>query len=263
MKIPDNNISDISNNGSILSKTGSIPKHVAIIMDGNGRWAKERGSIRVEGHREGVKRVRPIVEQCRKLGIRYLTLFCFSTENWSRPELEVSALMKLFMFHLGSEIDNLKKNGVRLRAIGDRSKLPPAVSKALSDAEAKTESQTGMDLILALSYGSREEIMNAVRGIATDYKNDKITNDQLTEEVFRSYLYGPDIPDPDLLIRTSGEHRISNFLLWQLAYTELVITPTLWPDFTVDKFNLCIEDFQQRERRFGLTDEQIRSEVMA
>ncbi len=233
------------------------PKHIAIIMDGNGRWAQERGLARIEGHKAGVKRVRPIVEYCRKSGIRYLTIFCFSTENWQRPELEVNALMKLFTFYLDAEIKDLKGNGVRLRAIGDRSKLPSGVRKALQSAEEQTKENTGLDLVLALSYGAREEIVDGVKKIAADVLSGKLTPDQITNQIITNSLYGPDIPDPDLLIRTSGECRISNFLLWQLAYTEIVITPTLWPDFSVDEIKKCIDEFHRRTRRFGLTDEQI------
>lgn len=243
-----------------ISHASKVPTHVAVIMDGNGRWARSRGMMRVEGHKAGVKRVRPLVEECVKKGIRYLTIFCFSTENWSRPEFEVTALMKLFSFYLDAEVENLKANGVRLRAIGDRSKLPGAVRKALEAGEEKTIGGDKLDLILALSYGGREEIVQAARKIAENAVSGVIKPEEITNETVANALYAPDVPDPDLLIRTSDEHRISNFLLWQLAYSEVVFTPVLWPDFSIEEFSRCLEEFSSRERRFGLTDEQLQGD---
>jgi undecaprenyl diphosphate synthase len=239
------------------SITPKIPNHVAVIMDGNGRWAQSRGLLRVEGHKAGVKRVRPLVEDCVRRGIRYLTIFCFSTENWKRPELEVAALMKLFSYYLDAEVQNLIDNGVRLRAIGDRAKLPVAVQKALASAEQKTATGDKLDLILALSYGGREELVQAAKKIAVDVKAGKINPQDITAETISSSLYAPEVPDVDLLIRTSDEHRISNFLLWQVAYAEIVITSVLWPDFSLDEFEKCLAEFSGRSRRFGLTGEQI------
>lgn len=243
--------------GTPAESTKKVPRHVAVIMDGNGRWAQSRGLMRVEGHRAGVKRVRPLVEECVRKGVRYLTVFCFSTENWKRPELEVSALMKLFSYYLDAEVESLKENGVRLRAIGDRSKLPVAVQKALADAEAKTAECNRLDFILALSYGGREEILTATRKLAQDVKLGKLNPESIDETLFSSALYAADVPDVDLLIRTSDEHRISNFLLWQSAYAEIVFTSVLWPDFSIEEFNKCLDEFAGRVRRFGLTDEQI------
>lgn len=234
-----------------------MPNHVAVIMDGNGRWAQRRGLLRVEGHKAGVKRVRPLVEDCVRRGIRYLTIFCFSTENWNRPEIEVTALMKLFSYYLDAEVQNLKDNGVRLRAIGDRSKLPGAVQRALTDAEKKTDSGDKLDLILALSYSGREELVQAAKKIAVEVKAGELNPEDITADTIVSSLYAPDVPDVDLLIRTSDEHRISNFLLWQVAYAEIVITSVLWPDFSLDEFEKCLAEFAGRSRRFGLTGEQI------
>lgn len=248
----------MQNNGT--SPSSKMPTHVAVIMDGNGRWARSRGQMRVEGHKAGVKRVRPLVEECVKKGIRYLTIFCFSTENWNRPEIEVTALMKLFSFYLDAEIENLIENGVRLRAIGDRSKLPSAVRKALEAGEEKTAKGTNLDLILALSYGGREEIVFAARKLAENAAKGILQPEDITNETFGAALYAPDVPDPDLLIRTSDEHRISNFLLWQLAYSEVVFTPVLWPDFTIEEFSRCLDEYSNRDRRFGLTDEQIQGD---
>jgi undecaprenyl diphosphate synthase len=230
--------------------------HVAIIMDGNGRWAKGRLLPRIEGHRAGAKTVRMVVEESRRLGVRYLTLFTFSTENWRRPVSEVGALMQLFAQYLESELDLLLKNGIRLRSIGDRSRLPEPVQNLLSKTEKATEKNTGMDLILALSYGGREEIASAARRIAEEVKAGSLSAEQINEDTFRNYLYAPDVPDVDLLVRTSDEFRISNFLLWQLAYSEMVVTPVAWPEFGKDEFLRCIEEYGTRVRRFGLTDEQ-------
>jgi len=236
---------------------GKLPVHVAIIMDGNGRWAKERGSPRVEGHKAGVKRVRPLVEECRRLGIRYLTIYCFSTENWNRPKLEVSALMKLFGYYIDAETPSLKENGVRLRAIGDRERLPGGVQEHLRQAEEETKTCDKLDLILALSYGGREEIVHAVQKLVAQVAAGELDPKEITNETLAGSLYAPDVPDPDLLIRTSDEHRISNFLLWQIAYSEVVFTSVLWPDFTVEEFNRCLDEYSGRERRFGLTEDQL------
>ena len=237
-----------------------IPRHVAIIMDGNGRWAKRRFLPRVEGHRNGAKSVRMVVEEARRLGIRYLTLFAFSTENWHRPTDEVGGLMQLFVRHLESELELLLKNGIRLRAMGDVSRLPQAVRELLQRNEEKTKDLTGMDLILAVSYGGRDEVVQAVRKIGRAVKAGEVDPETITEEMFSKSLYLPDVPDPEVLIRTSDETRISNFLLWQLAYAEIVVTPVLWPDFTSDEFHRCLHVFAGRNRRFGRTQEQIDSE---
>ncbi len=239
-----------------LSST-ELPKHVAIIMDGNGRWAKSRSLPRVEGHRMGAKTVRMAVEECRKLGIRYLTLFCFSSENWGRPEQEVSALMKLFVQHLEGEAESLAKNGVRLRAIGDLGSLPVEVREKLNNAMERTKDKSDLDLILAISYGGRDEIVQAVKEVGRRCRDGELNPDEITPAVFSGYLYAPDVPDPDLLIRTSSELRISNFLLWQLAYSEIVISPLFWPEFSKDEFVRCLREYCSRSRRFGLTAEQV------
>jgi len=230
-----------------------IPTHLAIIMDGNGRWAEQRGHKRIEGHKEGAKSVRAIVEQCARLGVRYLTLFSFSTENWGRKADEVSGLMSLFRQYLDSELETLLGNQVRLRAIGQIERLPFPVRAALSRNIESTKNNTRLDLILALSYGGREEILVATRKLATMAAKGEIKPEQINEEVFENELWSAGIPDPDLLIRTSGELRISNFLLWQLAYSEIVIAPELWPDFREEQLLRCLKEFQLRERRFGLT----------
>lgn len=235
-----------------------LPSHVAIIMDGNGRWAHARGLPRVEGHRAGAKTVRRIVEESRRLGIRYLTLYAFSTENWSRPAAEVNALMKLFQRYLRSEIAQLKENGIRLRAIGELSELPKAVRRELEQAMELTEHETGMDLTLAVSYGGRREIVSAVQRISQQVVKGELVPEEIDENSIRQALYAPDIPDPDLLIRTSGESRISNFLLWQLAYSEIVVTEVCWPEFSMDQFLSCLREFSRRDRRFGMTGEQAR-----
>lgn len=260
----DNFSSNQAQNGSNgTSSAGKlIPKHVAIIMDGNGRWAKSRFMPRAEGHRNGAKAVRKIVEESRRSGIQYLTLFAFSTENWHRPEDEVGALMKLFLQYLESEVSLLLKNDIRLRSIGDLTRLPAAVRESLQRCEEKTLECKSMQLIIAISYGSRHEITSAVKAIAQDVADNKISPEQITEATVNQYLYTNDIPDPDLLIRTSDEFRISNFLLWQLAYSEIIVTPVLWPDFDEKQFQLCLEEFGQRRRRFGLTEEQIQSQAM-
>jgi undecaprenyl diphosphate synthase len=256
----------MSDSGGLTVKannTGTLlPRHVAIIMDGNGRWANERHLPRAEGHRAGAKSVRTVVEESRRLGIRYLTLYAFSTENWKRPADEVSALMKLFELHLAKELERLTGNGVRLRAIGDLTRLPAGVRSALDRTIELTVEMDGMDLILAVSYGGREEIAAACRRIAADVAGGHLVCDRVNEETLSSYLYAPDVPDPDLLIRTSGECRISNFLLWQVAYAEIVVSPVLWPDFSKDEFSRCLSEYSRRNRRFGLTGEQIKHSVL-
>ena len=239
----------------------AVPKHIAIIMDGNGRWAKGRGLPRIEGHRQGAKTVRMVVEECRKIGVQHLTLFAFSTENWNRPGAEVTGLMKLFEQYLESELEKLLKNDIRLRAMGDLSKLPKGVRGLLERNQERTKDLTGMELILAVSYGGRDEITNAAKQIAEKIKSGELDPSQITEKVFAENLYLSDLPDPDLLIRTSDENRISNFLLWQLAYSEIVVTPVLWPDFSKEEFFKCLEIYSRRSRRFGLTEEQINDNV--
>jgi len=233
-----------------------IPAHVALIMDGNGRWAQARHLPRVEGHRAGAKTVRMIVEESRRIGIRYVTLFAFSSENWGRPEGEVSALMKLFAQYLDSELDLLLRNGIRLRAIGDLNRLPPAVRESLERNQERTKAERGMDLILAVSYGSRQEIAEAVKTIASKVLSGELKVDDICPKTIAESLYAPDVPDPDLLIRTSRENRISNFLLWQLAYSEIVVSPLYWPEFSKEEFGRCLDEYASRDRRFGLTKEQ-------
>ncbi|MCX6115209.1 MAG: isoprenyl transferase [Proteobacteria bacterium] len=235
-----------------------VPRHIAIIMDGNGRWAKRRFLPRIEGHRNGAKSVRAVVEECRRLGVRYLTLFAFSTENWRRPQEEVGGLMGLFVQYLEGELELLLKHDIRLRAMGDLARLPQAVREILERNEQRTKDLTGMELILAVSYGGRDELVQAVKKIGRGIKAGEINPEDITEESFSKALYLPDVPDPDLLIRTSDETRISNFLLWQLAYSEIVVSPVLWPDFSRDEFHRCLNVFAGRNRRFGLTQEQIK-----
>jgi undecaprenyl diphosphate synthase len=227
------------------------PKHVAIIMDGNGRWAKARGLPRTAGHRKGVEAVRRTVEAARELGIPYLTMFGFSSENWRRPEGEVFDLMQLLRFYLRSEIAELHKNGVRLRVIGDRTKLSGDIVTMIGKAEELTCGNTNLNLIIALSYGSRQEITDATRQMVLDALEGRLRPEDITEESFSARLLTRDIPDPDLMVRTSGEQRISNFLLWQSAYTELVFVDTLWPDFTKRDLEDAIREFNQRDRRYG------------
>lgn len=228
-----------------------IPRHIAIIMDGNGRWAKKRGLPRKYGHRVGVESVREIVRACSSLGVEYLTLYTFSKENWTRPPEEVTTLMSMLRFLLRREVDDLNRRNVAIRAIGRIEDLPEDVKKELKRAVELTKNNTGLKLYLALSYGGRAEILDAAKSLAIDYANGKVDLDKLTEEDFWDYLYDPSLPEPDLLIRTSGEQRISNFLLWQIAYTELYITPTLWPDFRRKHLVEAIKEYNRRERRFG------------
>lgn len=234
-----------------------LPKHIAIIMDGNGRWAKKKLLNRISGHIKGVDAVREVVTTCRELGIKVLTLYAFSIENWKRPQEEVNALMELLNSYLIKEVDEMLKNNIRLMAIGRLEDLPPNVLKTLLDTIKRTERCDGMILNLALSYSGRSEIIHAIKGILSDFKDGKVSLNDITPENFSNYLWTHGLPDPDLLIRTSGELRISNFLLWQLAYTELYVTETLWPDFNREELLKAIADFQSRERRFGLTSEQI------
>ncbi|MDZ5647804.1 isoprenyl transferase [Nitrospirillum sp. BR 11828] len=229
------------------------PAHIAIIMDGNGRWATRRGLPRTAGHKKGVEAVRRVLEAAREMGVSYLTLFSFSSENWSRPEGEVSELMHLLRFYLRGEIASLHKNGVRLRIIGDRSRLAPDIITLIQNAESLTANNTGLTLVMALSYGSRQEIANAARHLAEEVRAGRLTPDQVTVDRLGASLYTQDIPDPDLLIRTSGEKRISNFLLWQMAYAELVFVETLWPDFGRQELDDAIQEFHRRDRRYGAT----------
>jgi undecaprenyl diphosphate synthase len=241
-----------------LHASGNIPVHIAIIMDGNGRWAKKRSLPRVAGHREGVTSVRDIVEACGQLGVKYLTLYAFSTENWSRPREEVSMLMHLLLNSLRDETDRLHKNNVRLTAIGDIDKLPTKVQEKLAETISITKNNTGLTLNLALSYSGRWEIVQAVRDIARKVQNDKIKIDDINEALISDHLTTEGMPDPDLLIRTGGEYRVSNFMLWQQAYSELYICPLYWPEFRRDHLYEAVRDYQNRERRFGLVSEQVR-----
>ncbi|MDY6990214.1 MAG: isoprenyl transferase [Thermodesulfobacteriota bacterium] len=236
----------------------SLPRHIAIIMDGNGRWAKKRSLNRIRGHREGTESVRDIVRICREIGIGGLTLYAFSTENWKRPREEVSALMRLLKDFLKSELPEMMKNGIRLRAIGEIARLPDGVLKILRKSMEETRENQGMVLNLALSYGGRDEIVRAAQEVATQVQEGRLRPEDITKELFSGHLYTCGMPDPDLLIRTSGEMRISNFLLWQIAYAEIFVTQTLWPDFRREEFIQILQAYQKRERRFGLTGEQIR-----
>jgi undecaprenyl diphosphate synthase len=238
---------------------GNLPNHLAIIMDGNGRWAKDRMLPRIMGHRKGVQTVRLIVEECSKVGIRYLTLFAFSAENWSRPKTEVKSLMTLLKKYVKMEVPRMMRNNTRFKVIGNRDDLPDDVRSALDDAMAVTAANSGMTLTLALSYGSRQEMLQAAKAVAADIVSGRLMPAALTENSFSEYLYTSSLPDPDLLIRTSGEMRISNFLLWQLAYAELYFTEINWPDFGREELHKALHDYQSRERRFGLTSDQIRS----
>ena len=239
--------------------TERLPKHVAIIMDGNGRWAKEKGLHRFIGHQNGVESVREVTEAATELGIEFLTLYAFSTENWGRPSDEVNALMEILVDAIENETPTLMKNDIRLKAIGALDKLPKNVLEKLNSCIEKTKLNTKTNLILALSYSSRWEIVNAAVEIAKAVKSGKINPEEITEDLYAYQLTTKEFPDPELMIRTSGEIRISNFLLYQLAYTELYFTPVLWPDFRKDEFYKAIIEFQKRERRFGKTSEQIAS----
>jgi len=243
-----------------LDKT-NLPRHIAIIMDGNGRWAQKHSLGRIAGHRKGAESVRNIVEACRKIGIPYLTLYAFSSENWSRPEREVRALMTLLERYLKSELKVMLKNNIRLQAIGDTGALPEKVRTILRDTIEKTAGNTAMTLILALNYGSHDEILGAVRKLIDEACQGKIRASDVTLDRFAGYLSTGGIPDPDMLIRTSGEYRLSNFLLWQMAYTEFYFTDILWPDFREEQLIEAISGYQKRERRFGLTSDQVQKKA--
>jgi len=234
-----------------------LPQHVAIIMDGNGRWAKRRGLTRIFGHQKGIQSVRDVVKTSRELGIKWLTLYAFSEENWKRPQYEIKALMNLLTRYLTTELKEMLDNGIRLLSIGQTEKLPPEVQRTLWQTIEKTARNKEMNLTLALSYGGRQEIVWAVKNMLKDIEKATLNIKQITEERLSRYLYTSNIPDPDLLIRTSGEYRISNFLLWQIAYAEIFISPVLWPDFHKERYLEALLDYQKRERRFGSTGEQI------
>lgn len=239
------------------TKNSKIPTHIAVIMDGNGRWAKEKGKARIFGHKNALTAVRDTIEASAEVGVKYLTLYAFSSENWNRPKLEVAALMELLVSSIRKELKSLNKNKIRLMAIGDISALPAKGQKELAAAIESTKDNERMTLVLALSYGSRAEIIAAVKGISEDVKNGEISTEDIDESIFERYLATQSIPDPDLLIRTSGESRISNFLLWQIAYTELLFVNKYWPDFRKQDLYDAIEIYNNRERRFGKTSEQI------
>jgi undecaprenyl diphosphate synthase len=234
-----------------------LPAHIAIIMDGNGRWAKERGQDRLFGHYQGVESVRDIVEGCAELGVKYLTLYAFSTENWDRPVDEVTGLMELLVQTIRKETDTLNKNNIRLHVIGDLEKMPKNAIDELNESKAITSSNTGLNLVMALSYSSRWEIINAVKHLAEDVKAGKVEPENISHHTFQQYLCTGNFPDPELMIRTSGEFRISNFLLYQMAYAELYFTDVRWPDFRKENLYAAILDYQSRERRFGKTSEQV------
>ncbi|MFH6602307.1 isoprenyl transferase [Maribacter algicola] len=238
-------------------KGTNLPRHIAIIMDGNGRWAKKKGKLRVFGHENGVATVRRTVESCVKLNIEYLTLYTFSTENWKRPKLEVDTLMKILVSSLRKELNTLVENNVRLNTIGDITLLPKKAFRELEEVKEKTKSNTGLTLTLALNYGAREELKTAIRLISSKVKNNIISPESIDETIINDHLYTRNLPDVDLLIRTSGEHRISNFLLWQIAYAELYFIEVFWPDFTEHHLVGAIRNYQNRERRFGKTSEQL------
>ena len=240
-----------SSSSPVELDTTKLPAHVAIIMDGNGRWAKKRLLNRISGHEKGSDTVRSVVRACREIGISYLTLYAFSTENWQRPKTEVGALMTLLKNFLHSEKKEMVENDIRLRVIGQVDRLPEKVQQALQQTMSATKDNSAMTLVLALSYGGRAEIIRMVQEVAKQVKLGEIDPDSITAELVADHLYTRDIPDPDLLIRTSGEMRISNFLLWQIAYTEIFVTPTLWPDFSRDELLEILKDYQNRERRFG------------
>lgn len=244
---------------SLINKIDStrVPQHIAIIMDGNGRWAKQQGENRIYGHYEGVNSVRDIVEAAGKAGVKYLTLYAFSTENWNRPKEEVDALMELLVSTISMETPELNKKNVRLQAIGNIQSLPESCIQELNESIEATSQNTGLTLVLALSYSSKWEIVNAIKKIAIDVKNGNINPDDITEQNIEQYLCTKNIPEPELMIRTSGEHRISNFLLWQLAYSEFYFTDKLWPDFRAEDLYDAIINYQSRERRFGKTSEQL------
>jgi undecaprenyl diphosphate synthase len=235
----------------------NLPRHIAVIMDGNGRWAKKKGAMRIFGHKNAVQAVKDVTEGCGELGIKYLTLYAFSTENWNRPKAEIDGLMELLVSTLKQEIKTLMENQVKLITIGETSNLPADCQKNLAWAIDQTKGNSGLTLILALSYSGRWEITKAAKALATEVEQGKIKASEINERLLENFLQTSGIPDPELLIRTSGELRVSNFLLWQIAYSELYITPTLWPDFRKDHLYEAIWSYQQRERRFGKTSEQL------
>jgi undecaprenyl diphosphate synthase len=236
------------------------PEHVAIIMDGNGRWAKVHGLERADGHREGINSVKSVVEAASNANVKFVTIYAFSTENWCRPDEEINALMDLMVFAIRQEEDNLIKNNVRVKSIGDTNRLPEKTRLALEECEEVTSKGNKLMLVLALSYSSKWEIVHATKQLIRDVRSGKISEDDIDETLFSQYLTTKDIPDPDLMIRTGGELRMSNFLLWQAAYTEFYFTDTFWPDFREENFYEAIVDYQRRERRFGKTSEQVESE---
>ncbi|MFQ6677887.1 MAG: isoprenyl transferase [Fidelibacterota bacterium] len=243
-----------------IISSNNIPGHIAIIMDGNGRWAKERNLPRFAGHNEGIHSVREITRVCGMLGVKYLTLYTFSSENWSRPKNEVSALMRLLVKTIQKEVSELDKNNVKLTTIGSLDDFPTEARKGILNGIEQTKSNTGLNLILALSYGGRQEILMAISAMCKDIESGKLVSESFTEDIFQSYLFTSNIPDPELLIRTGGERRVSNFLLWQIAYSELYITDVYWPGFREKELYLAIKDYQERERRFGKVSEQLQKE---
>ncbi len=240
-----------------------LPQHIAIIMDGNGRWAQQRSLPRLAGHKQGVEAVREVVKACREKKIPVLTLYAFSRENWNRPKWEVKGLMQLLSRYLKTELDKLKKNGIHLRVIGNLDRLPEKLRLDVLNAVEQTKENRGMILNVALSYSGREEIVEAAKKLAQEVFDRRLTPEEITEEVFERYLYTHGLPDPDLLIRTSGEYRLSGFLIYQTAYTELYITPTLWPDFRKRHLLAALQEFGRRERRFGLTGEQVQEKPLS
>ena len=242
-----------------VRELGDVPKHIAIIMDGNGRWAKMNSLPRAAGHKEGINSVKEIVRVCGEIDVSLLTLYTFSSENWNRPETEVSAIMKLLFSTIRKEIDNLDKNNVRLTTIGNLNDLPKETRKNIKNGISQTRDNTGLNLILALSYGSRQELIRAIRRIGNRIESSQIKSDDITDDVLESELYSAGVPDPDLVIRTGGEYRLSNFLLWQAAYSELLITEKHWPEFRENELLNGIIDYQNRQRRFGQTDEQVKA----
>ncbi len=258
MALNSSKTSDANAELDALAAGGPIPNHIAIIMDGNGRWAKSRGKHRASGHREGVRSVKVIVEACARVGVKYLTLYTFSTENWKRPKDEVSTLMRLLVSSLRSELDNLHENNVRFMTMGELTRLPADAQKEVTRAVEKTARNTGLTLNLALSYSGRWDIVRAMKKIAMDARSGRISPEDVDERLISSILSTSHLPDPDLLIRTSGELRLSNFLLWELAYTELYISERYWPDFRTHELCEAIRSFQGRERRFGQVSEQLK-----
>lgn len=254
-------LSDLTVDEALLAEyDGPIPTHAAFIMDGNGRWAKRRGKRRLHGHRQGAHSVRRVVESCRYLGVDVVTLYAFSTQNWARPETEVSGLMTLFNVYIQKERDRLLRNGVRIRVIGDRSQLGDRLRKAITNLEEATAHNDELLLQVAVSYGGREEILRATRKLAREVRDGELAPEEITEQAFSDRLYTSGAPDPDLVIRTSGELRISNFLLWQIAYSEIYVTDTLWPDFDEAELLRAFDSYGGRERRFGKTGEQIQQD---